>query len=218
MHSTVGDQTYGGLTIDSYFDRVFYINLPEATDRDFALLKQFEKFRINNFEKVEAVRLPFITGRTEWRNFNRKDERYLLGGLSCRASHLKCVQKALERKYERVLILEDDVLFLEDPNEILNINHELLHDWDMLYFGGLIEPFFRNQVVCSHAYALRSTLFEDILHMGAASGMEIDNFYAKVLQHMSYNHNQSGKYNIRTLTPFNTAVQNKDFGSHIQGG
>ena len=218
MHSARADQTYGGLTIDSYFDRVFYINLPEDTGRNAAVLEQLQRFGISNYERIDAIRLPFITGRTEWRNFNRQENKYVLGQLSCRASHLKCVQKALERKYERVLIVEDDVVFLEDPNKILNVNHELLQDWDMLYFGGLIEPFFRNQIVCAHAYGLRSTVFEDILHMGAASGMEIDNFYAKVLQHMSYNHNQSGKYNIRTLTPFNTAIQNKDFGSHIQGG
>jgi hypothetical protein len=52
--------------------------------------------------------------------------------------------------------------------------------------------------------------------MSLASGMEIDNFYAKILQHMSYNKNQSGKYNIRMIQPFNTIVQNKNLETNIQ--
>ena len=86
----------------------------------------------------------------------------------------------------------------------------------MLYFGGLVEPFFRNQIVGGYAYAVKNTLFDDIINMANASGMEIDNFYAKIIQHMSYNYNQSGKYNIRVILPFNL-VGHKFFNSNIQG-
>jgi GR25 family glycosyltransferase involved in LPS biosynthesis len=210
------DQTYGGLTVDAYFDKVFYINLPDERARDESVRQGLARAAITNFERVEAVKYDVVPGKYEWRNFNRQEEKYMIGQLSCRASHLKCVQMAWERCYKRVLILEDDVVFLEDPNVILNLNQEILNDWDILYFGGLAEPFFRNQIVCAHAYAIRSTVFEDILHMAPASGMEIDNFYAKVLQHMSFNGNQSGKYNVRCMSPFNTIVQNKQFPSRIQ--
>jgi hypothetical protein len=33
---------------------------------------------------------------------------------------------------------------------------------------------------------------------------------------MSYNHNQSGKYNIRIILPLNQLIQDKDLGSNIQ--
>ena len=33
---------------------------------------------------------------------------------------------------------------------------------------------------------------------------------------MSYNNNQSGKYNIRIIQPFNQVVQDKNFISNIQ--
>jgi len=80
----------------------------------------------------------------------------------------------------------------------------------------LIEHFFRNQIVCLHAYAIRKSVFDDVLNMCNPSGMEVDNFYAKVLQHMSYNYNQSGKYNIRTIQPFNTIIQNQNYDSNIK--
>ena len=79
-----------------------------------------------------------------------------------------------------------------------------------------MEPEFRNQIVCTHAYALDSMLYDDIIYMARASGMEIDNFYAKVLQHMSYNHNQVGKWRIRRIEPFNQIVQNKQHESNIR--
>ena len=70
--------------------------------------------------------------------------------------------------------------------------------------------------MCLHAYAVKSKVFDDIINMADGSGMEMDNFYAKIIQHMSYNHNQSGKYNIRVVLPFNQIVQNKSYGSNIQ--
>jgi radical SAM superfamily enzyme with C-terminal helix-hairpin-helix motif len=82
--------------------------------------------------------------------------------------------------------------------------------------SGNIEHFYRNQIVCAHAYAVRDTMYDDIINMAIPSGMEIDNFYAKILQHMSYNGNQSGKYNIRIAIPFNTIRQNESFQSNIK--
>ena len=83
----------------------------------------------------------------------------------------------------------------------------------MLYYGGLIEPQYRNQIVCAHAYGLHRNVYQDILNMAEPSGMEIDNFYAKILQQMSYN--PTGKYIIKTVHPFNSIVQNKKHESNI---
>lgn len=213
---TMYDQTYQPLTLNSYFDKIFYINLARDTERNKNMVAQFARFGITNYERVAATELTELPDVVEYRNFNKRDQKYLIGQLSCRATHINCMRVARQRGYQKVLILEDDVVFTEDPNQLLTINHELQRDWDMLYFGGLVEPFFRNQVVCAHAYGVKHTLFDDIIHMGAHSGMEIDNFYAKVLQHMSYNYNQSGKYNIRLIQPFNLVVQDKLFPSNIQ--
>lgn len=180
------------------------------------MISQFRKFGITNYERVEAIELKSLPLPQSYRNFNKKEQKYLLGQLSCRASHVKCIQIARQNNYSKVIIFEDDALFTENPNHQLTRNYEILNDWDMLYFGGLVEPFFRNQIVCSHAYAVKSSIYDDIINMAEPSGMEIDNFYAKILQHMSYNYNQSGKYNIRIILPFNTIIQNKSFGSNIQ--
>ena len=204
------------LTLDNYFDKIFYINLKEDVSRNQHMITQFSKYGINNYERIDAIKYGSLPDILFYRNFIRHEIKYIIGSLSCRASHKKCIQLAYERGYDKILILEDDVLFLQDPNELLNANCNILNDWDMLYFGGLIEENFRNQIVCAHAYAIRKSTYADIILMMDASGMEVDNFYAKILHHMSYNYNQSGKYNIRTIFPFNRIVQNKSYISNIQ--
>lgn len=203
-------------TLDTYFDKVFYINLADDVARNEFLLCQFGEFGVANYERVEAVKLAELPEGEKYRNFIKEDSKYILGQLSCRLSHLKCIQLAKKRGYQSVLIFEDDAYFLQDPNQLLNDNRRMLEHWDMLYFGGLVEPHFRGQVVCAHAYGVKHTMFDDIINMAEASGMEIDNFYAKILQHMSYNYNGSGKYDIRLISPFNQIVQDKTFASHIQ--
>lgn len=202
--------------INQYFDKIFYINLEKDVDRNANMLKQFEKFGITNYERFEANTYNFIPAQECFRNFNIKEDRYVINSLGCRASHLGVVKLAKERNYNKILILEDDIEILLDPNELLRINNNILNDWDMLYFGGLIENYFRNQIVCAHAYALNKTIFDDIINMCESSGMEIDNFYAKILHHMSYNNNQSGKYNIRIMMPFETIRQIKTLPSNIR--
>ncbi|MBS1587012.1 MAG: glycosyltransferase family 25 protein [Bacteroidetes bacterium] len=204
------------LNVDSYFDKVFYINLPEDNLRNEQMIRQLKQYGISNYERVEAVRFTEIPGFELYRNFNKHDRKYVLGQLSCRAMHVKLMKLAKDRSYDKILILEDDALLLQDPNALLRDNNQVLNEWDMLYYGGQIEPHFRNQIVCTHAYAVKSSLFDNIIYMAEASGMEIDNFYAKILQHMSYNYNRSGKYNIRIIQPFNQVIQDNKFASQIQ--
>lgn len=209
------DFTYRPVNINEYFDKILYINMDKDVSRNHGMIKQFEKLGITNFQRIAGSDLISLSQPISYRNFIKTDEKYIRGQLGCRRAHLNAIKYAKNQGYRRVLILEDDVEFLIDPSELLTINQEILNDWDMLYFGGLIEPFFRNQIVCAHAYGVSANLYDDILEMGEHSGMEIDNFYAKVIQHMSYNHTSIGKYRIRIIQPFNQIVQNKNYQSNI---
>jgi hypothetical protein len=51
--------------------------------------------------------------------------------------------------------------------------------------------------------------------MAESSGMEIDNFYAKIVQQMSKNERIGGKYLIKKIEPFNSVIQSKEFISNI---
>ncbi len=205
-------------TIDSYFDKVFYLNLDKDIDRNESMIQQFKKYNISNYERVSGIVFDEISDKIHWRNFNtdRLTRKYILGGMGCRSAHHRAMEIAIERNYQRIIVFEDDAIMLDDPNKILNMNQDILSNWDMLYFGGMEEHHFNGQIICAHAYAMNRKLIEEAYVMMPCSGMEVDNFYAKILYHMSYNYNTSGKYNVRKMMPFNTIIQNKNFESNIQ--
>ena len=196
--------------LDNYFDKIFYINLAKDLERNSHILEELSKYNIANFERVDGVIYDSIPNKNLWRNFNKTDDRYVLGSLGARDSHLKVVSIAKERCYKRILILEDDITFVTNPNRI-----DINQDWDMLYLGGMIEPHFRNQIVGAYAYALSEKIYDDILNIAVPSGMEIDNFYAKILQHMSLNSGRYGQYNVEKIEPFPVRV-NFEYGSNIR--
>lgn len=204
------------MDVNTYFDKIFYMNLARDVDRNKNLLAQFEKFNITNFERIEGKIFTEIPDKSLWRNLNQKDDKYILGNLGHQDSTLEIIKLAKERGYEKILIFEDDIEILEDPSQLLISNKTILNDWDLLFFGGEIEPHYRNQIVSIHTYGIRNTLFDDIINMLPVSGMETDNFYAKIIQHMSYNSNSDGMYSTRMIVPFNTIIQDrKNYSSNI---
>lgn len=206
------------MTLNECFDKIYYLNLAKDTDRNENIQKEFAKFDITNYERIEGEIITEIPDQSLWRNLNKDkiSDKYILGSLGCRATHIKAIKKAKEDGHKKVLILEDDVKFLANPNNILQRNPILLSkNWDMLYFGGLIEHHFRSQIVGAYAYGIAESLYDEVIYMAEASGMEIDNFYAKIVYHMSYNYNHSGRYDVKTLHPFGTIVVDS-FKSNIQ--
>jgi GR25 family glycosyltransferase involved in LPS biosynthesis len=189
-----------------FFDKIFYINLDKDTDRNVKIVEQFKRYDISNFERISGTVVDIVPDISYWRNFNQDkiNEKYVLGGLGCRNSHWRIMKTALERGYNKILVLEDDIVFTKDPHQVLKDNMSKLDNWDMLYFGGTEESNFRGQIVGAYAYGLNRKLIEEIYYMLPTSGMEVDNFYAKVLFHMSYNYSKCGKYNIKKMEPFDT--------------
>ena len=201
------------------FDMIYYVNMDKDVERNEYMIEHFKRCNITGYKRITGEVVDYRdVDESTYRNFNKKDVKYLNGALGCRLSHINLVRDAKKNNYERVLILEDDVWW--DPeldlNQLLTLNYWNIVESDMCYFGGLVEQHMRNQIVCTHAFSLNKRTYDDILNMCEASGMEIDNFYAKVLQHMSRNDRPQGKYTINQAYPFNIFQQNARFQSNIQ--
>lgn len=207
------------VSIDKIFDMVYYINMDEDVERNENILEILKKQRISKFKRISGFKILSDFGNIPpeaYRNFNKKDEKYVRGSLGCRWSHLYAIKDAKNNRYKKILILEDDIQLRENLIDLLIGNYYNLQNFDMLYFGGLEEQLFRNQIVTTHCYALSEDIYDDILNMAIPSGMEIDNFYAKVLQHMSVNNRQGGQYIIKKIEPFNSVIQDSKFQSNIK--
>ena len=111
----------------------FYINLDHRTDRKRHIENQLEQIRMTgNITRFNAIK-----------NAN--------GRIGCSLSHLKCLQMAKEAKWESVMILEDDVLFMLPDKFVENANSffsNKQNKWDVLLLAGNnLPPFETNDGV-----------------------------------------------------------------------
>ena len=96
----------------------FYINLESRSDRKKHVEEQLKIIGIQA-NRFKAIKL-------------------LNGALGCSMSHLKCLEIAKENDWEHVLIVEDDIKFLNPELFIIQINKFLnLHSvWDVVLIAG----------------------------------------------------------------------------------
>jgi GR25 family glycosyltransferase involved in LPS biosynthesis len=96
-----------------------YINLEHRKDRNESVLKELSKIKILNAERFNAI---------EMKN----------GAIGCTLSHIKCIEIAIKRNYDYIMICEDDIeilnpsLFVENINKFLNSQIE----WDVVLIAG----------------------------------------------------------------------------------
>ena len=104
----------------------FFINLDYRTDRKQHVEKQLRSVGISSPVRFSAIRLPN-------------------GAIGCGMSHLRCLEHARNNAWDHVLIVEDDIQFL-DPSLFVNQINALLHnqkEWDVLLLGGNNVPPYR---------------------------------------------------------------------------
>jgi GR25 family glycosyltransferase involved in LPS biosynthesis len=96
----------------------FYINLLSRPDRRLHVEAQLETIGIKA-ERFNAIKLKN-------------------GAVGCSMSHLKCLEIAKKRNWDHVLIIEDDILFLNPPLFVNQLNTFLSNhkNFDVLLFAG----------------------------------------------------------------------------------
>ena len=111
----------------------FYINLDHRADRKQHMITQLEQIRMDgNITRFNAIK-----------NAN--------GRIGCSLSHLKCIQMAKDAKWECVMIVEDDILFMLPSDFVENVNSffsNKKNKWDVLLLAGNnLPPFETNDSV-----------------------------------------------------------------------
>lgn len=149
--------------LNNFFDKVYCINLDRRPDRWEKSIKEFEK------HNIEAERFTAQDGQLLNIDFDKPYK----GELGGTISHLNVIKEAKRLNLKNVLILEDDVEFINDFNKVFKEKYNYIpNDWDSLYFGGnhtggiqKINPFigkiFRTYAI--HAYAVKNTIYDIII-------------------------------------------------------
>lgn len=145
------------MDILKYFDKVYCINMDKRPDRWEQAQIEFKKLGIEN----DVIRWPGVENED--------------GNLGCTLSHLSLIKHCKKNNFKKVLIFEDDVLFVENnTNKLKEAFGELFQigNWDLFYIGSTIDPnvgrFNRvtdnilrtNFAYTTHAYAVNSQAFD----------------------------------------------------------
>ena len=153
--------------IKSFVDKIYCINLDSRKDRWEEVKKQFINIGIFDFVK----RISAVTA---------DDPR-----VGCLRSHLICVDEAINRGYDNILIFEDDVRFLPYDNTIIADVIEFLKrdiQWELFYLGGVVmyparfvhKNVFKSNFFSTHAYVINKRAFTKVQR----AGVPIDKWYS----------------------------------------
>lgn len=116
--------------------------------------------------------------------------------VGCFRSHMKAIKYAKDHNFEKVLILEDDVIVRDSINDLLHV--ALPEEWDILYFGGVMTKYqssspngkwITGTFWCNHAYLVKQHMYDAILDLylnhediDYLENMNIDYFYSHIIQ------------------------------------
>ena len=138
------------MILTDYFDRTFCINLDSRPDRWKDAQKEFTKHSFN------VERVPGVEGAKMNLDFPPEIKE---GAVGCALSQFFCIKYAKQLGLNSFLLLEDDIQFDENINELFNqYITEVPSDWDMLYLGGQHFHGMNLQKVSEHVYKCEYTL------------------------------------------------------------
>jgi hypothetical protein len=114
--------------LDDYFDSIYCINLPRDVERKVIMDIEFDLIGVKDKVKYIYAEPP----HKNWRASNYQ----FIGEMGVTLSQLKAIVDALSKNNEgNILILEDDVTFINNINDVME-SLELPINWDILYLGG----------------------------------------------------------------------------------
>ena len=178
----------------NYIDHIYIINLAHRTDRWDKCIDQLTKYKIKNYTQFQAIRPEALdTQPIHYYNTmsNQTNEKYIIGALGCKLSHLAVIKDAKQKQYKSILILEDDFLLTTNFLNKLTISlHNItkMHKTNtMCYLGfgrGKVNPTNMHHIVkldgvlTTHAYILYSPFYDTVINALEKSSCEIDICYS----------------------------------------
>ena len=134
------------VTKDKYefLDKIYIINLERNVIRKEKMLNKLNNFtkKYSFFKAVDGSVLkpndyyPHISSILVDDIKNKQwGVDLTLGGIGCAMSHKKIWEMTVKEKHNRVLVLEDDAIILDNFNNLEEMLNYVPEDWDIIYLG-----------------------------------------------------------------------------------
>jgi len=174
-------------SLNSYFDKIYCINLKKRMDRWEETVKIFREHRliVDRFEAIDGDNIIFDNNKM-----------ISPGEYGCLMSHLNIIHNACINGYDKILIFEDDIELHENFNEIsIKFMEEVPSNWDMIYFGAntinnksvaITEHVSSaSRLLGGHAYGVNSRIFHYLMEKICNEPFPVDKIYSD--QHIYMN-------------------------------
>jgi glycosyl transferase, family 25 len=132
-------------SVNQYFNKIFVVSVPRFTHRHQQVQQHLQGLPFNFFWGADKLALNYdevkLNGTyNEERaiQLQRQGKALNLGEIACSLSHRMVYEQMIEHNWQKVLILEDDVLPVYDKLHLLpQVINELPNNWELVYLGYL---------------------------------------------------------------------------------
>lgn len=140
------------ISINTYFDKIYVLNLNHRVDRMNKMISRLQKNNIYNY-----IRFPAINGYQEpfysqWSSIRRRSFGSLEtpGSYGVLLSAYFILTHAFQNNYQSILILEDDVIFHNNFENLFSLRiNTVPFNWKLLYLGSSMHQW-RIKERCRH--------------------------------------------------------------------
>lgn len=129
--------------LTEYFDKIFVVSIPRFADRHAKVSQNLAGLHFDFFWGADKLQLGAENLQKEYddvraKKLQRQGKGLNDGEIACSLSHRMVYEQMIRNGWQRVLILEDDVLPLEENLQQLTVTlQELPPDWELVYLGYL---------------------------------------------------------------------------------
>lgn len=178
------------LNINSYFEKIWCLNLKRRKDRRKLMSEKLNKLGIEFefFDAIDGNKLDIKKYNLENYKSSNTEDNYKYE-LACSLSHIEIIKKSKSLKLNNILILEDDVL-ISDEIEIHLQKLKNITDWKLLYLGCSqynwnIEMFnkdffYSKDSLGTFAYAINSEIYEEVINTLSNFSTTADNSISEI--------------------------------------
>ncbi|MGC4100619.1 glycosyltransferase family 25 protein [Ferruginibacter sp.] len=134
-----------GTLLQQYFDKVFVVSIPRFTERHQKVQQQLEGVAFDFFWGADKLNLDLqqakqngVYNEEKTIALQRQGKPLNLGELACSLSHRMVYEEMIKHNWQKVLILEDDIVpLLQNMAALPGALKELPPDWELVYLGYL---------------------------------------------------------------------------------
>jgi len=130
-------------SLQQYFDKILVVSVHRFTDRHERVKQSLAGLQYDFFWGADKQQLDYNTAKTDGtydeqmaQKLQRQGKALNLGEIACSLSHRNLYAAMIANGWEKVLILEDDVLpNTENLDQLPAALHELPANWELVYLG-----------------------------------------------------------------------------------